>query len=172
MRQRLDLWIAVAALSGAAACATLPAPVPLVADPEGKRLLAGEWVGQYENPATGRSGSITFLLHQHADTTECRGDVLMIPRGASDPRPTQEAIGEQSAPEMRVLRIDQLTVMGDQLSGIIEPYRDPETGNPINTRFDGQIVGDRISGQLISAGGKTGPQAVGTWEVTRRNTGA
>jgi len=169
MRRARMAWMAVIAAS--AGCATLPARVPLVIDPAGKQLLAGEWLGEYESLGTGRSGSITFMLVEHQDSTVCRGDVLMIPRGANQAVQAIDGVsrpGEQQAPDLRVLSIDLLKVEGDHVTGTIQSYSDPETGHPISTTFDGRITGDIITGQLVSVDGRTGREAVGTWQVSRK----
>jgi hypothetical protein len=168
--------IRVTPLLVAAACATNPAPVPLVADPEGKRLLAGEWVGEYSSPETGRVGSIAFSLVQH-DTGACgihaehaHGDVLMIPRESPDAGRT--ANGEyqtvEGAPSPQVLRIDLMRVVGDHLTGTIEPYRDPETGYAVSTTFEGTITQDFIVGEFVTVNARTGDHLAGTWTVKRK----
>lgn len=168
---RIRYLIGAAAALSVAACASLPAPVPLIADPEGKRLLQGEWVGEYSSPATGRAGSITFLLEQHGDSTTCRGDVMMIPQGASEPLPRAEGWTLGMGPETTgpsVLQIELLRVTGDQLSGTIQPYRDPVTGHSISTTFEGTIRGDQITGELVSVDAKTGDRLIGQWQVMRK----
>jgi hypothetical protein len=152
-----------------AACATNPAPVPLTADPEGRALLAGKWGGSYYTSDGGRAGSIELWFDPH-DTTgvECRGDVVMVPRTFSQPAPYED--GGISAPEeaVRVLSIEFLKVTGHRVYGTITPYADPETGETLSTSFDGTIVGDRISGTLVTIHAKSGDRAAGTWEVTRQ----
>jgi hypothetical protein len=159
----------------AAACATNPGPVPLVADPEGRELLEGEWAGEYASPQTGRVGSIAFSLVQH-DTGACgvhgehaHGDVLMIPRPMNDPgAPDGEYQSPASNPQ--VLGIDLMRVSGDRLTGYIQPYRDPETGLPVSTTFEGTIAGGRITGEFVTVNSKTGERYVGSWEVRRKNS--
>jgi hypothetical protein len=172
---RIAYALVIATAASAAACASLPAPVALQADPEGQRLLAGQWDGEYENPATGRAGSITFSLVQH-DTAICNvhaehahGDVLMVPRGSSEPLPPSEGWNE-GRPEQTpsVLGIELIRVTGDQLTGMLQPYRDPVSGHSISATFDGTIRGNVISGEFVSVDGKTGERMIGTWQVTRR----
>jgi hypothetical protein len=58
------------------ACASNPTPITVTGD---SASLAGKWVGEYNSPATGRSGSIVFNLSPSGDAAN--GDVVMIPRG-------------------------------------------------------------------------------------------
>jgi hypothetical protein len=164
----------IALLLAANACATMPAPVPLVADPEGKLLLAGNWVGEYWNPATGRSGSISFSLVQH-DTTQCNvhaehahGDVLMVPLGGEALPPAEGwEIGRAEREAPTVLRIQLIRVRGERLTGTLEPYRDPDTGNAVSTTFEGIINGDEIRGDFVSVDARTGQRFMGNWRVLR-----
>ncbi|MBI4419893.1 MAG: hypothetical protein HY560_03640 [Gemmatimonadetes bacterium] len=166
--------IAAAAVLGLG-CAVNPAPVTLVADPKGEQLLAGEWVGQYFSDA-GREGSIAFSLVPH-DTTKCgghgehaHGDVLMIPRGTTQMlRPAMNEDEGQEHPTPAVLTIELIRVTGDRVTGYLTPYRDPDTGVILSTTFEGQIVGDRITGTMTTINGKTGERLFGRWEVVRRH---
>ncbi|MSR07266.1 MAG: hypothetical protein EXR93_09410 [Gemmatimonadetes bacterium] len=164
--------IGAAAALALAGCASLPARVPLIADPEGQALLQGEWVGDYSSPSTGRAGNITFMLETHADSTICRGDVMMIPQGSNDALLPAESwmLGvqpESTAPS--ILQIELLKVTGDQLSGTIQAYRDPVTGHSISTTFEGTIRGNAITGELVSVDAKTGDRFTGPWQVIRKN---
>jgi len=67
-----------------------------------------------------------------------------------------------------VLQIELLRVTGDQLSGTIQPYRDPVTGHSISTTFEGTIRGDQITGELVSVDAKTGDRLIGQWQVMRK----
>jgi hypothetical protein len=176
---RVKYLIGGAALLALNACASMAAPVTLVADPEGKKLLEGEWVGEYWNPATGRSGSISFSLVQH-DTSLCNvhaehahGDVLMVPLGG-EPLPPSEAweIGKTERQAPAVLGIQLIRVHGDQLTGTLEPYRDPDTGQPISTTFEGIISGDEISGDFVTVNAENGQRLMGQWRVVRKSTRA
>jgi hypothetical protein len=174
MRGLMTLAVTAALVAG---CATNPAPVRLVADPEGEKALDGVWAGDY-NTAAGRAGSITFMLVMHEGVCEicgmtglhAHGDVLMIPRGMHDAlRPVD---GEYQSPETgldpQVLQFEMVHVTGNHISGTIEPYRDPETGHPFSSSFEGTIAGERMSGEFIIINGKTGERDIGTWEAARK----
>src|SRR5215208_4481133 len=68
-----------ALIVGSLACASKPTPITITGDSGDRASLAGKWTGEYESPATGRSGSIVFNLSPAGDAAN--GDVVMIPRG-------------------------------------------------------------------------------------------
>lgn len=155
----------------ALACASKPMPVPATIDPRGAVLLTGEWSGTYDSPAKNRSGFISFQLEQDADSTICRGEVLMIPRNTGIP--VRAIAGhwphnDQPVRAPRMLVIESIRVMGDKISGRMEPYEDPETFHPVRTAFEGRVKGDTIRGTLTALDEETGARFVGTWSVTRR----
>ena len=163
--------IAGAAVVLALACASQPMPVPATIDPQGAVLLTGEWSGTYDSPAKDRSGFISFQLEQDADSTVCRGDVLMIPRNTGIPvRPVAGHFPHNDQPVRapRMLVIESIRVMGDKISGRMEPYEDPGTFRPVRTAFEGRVVGDTIRGTLTSLDEETGARFTGTWSVTRK----
>ena len=174
MRTSPATAFAWAAFLAAVGCAVNPAPVPMVADPEGKRLLAGDWVGEHYSDA-GREGSISFSLVPH-DTTQCggqgehaHGDVLMVPRGAT--RALEPVFDEGSGEDpltSQVLTIELLRVAGNEVTGTLTPYRDPQTGVLLSTTFQGRIVGDTIKGTMVTVNGRTGEQFYGRWDVVRK----
>jgi len=152
------------------ACATNPPPVPLTADAAGRSLFAGNWSGSYYTVDGGQAGSIELSFHAH-DTTgvECRGDIVMAPWNRNGNVLPYDA-GGISAPEeiVRVLVIQSLEVKGPDMVGIIAPYPDPETGEMLSTMFEGKIVGDRITGTLVTYHAKSGERDTGSWEATRK----
>src|SRR5882762_3546936 len=74
----IQLCLAVSA-GAALACASKPTPITVTGDTGDRASLAGKWVGEYNSPVTGRSGSIVFNLSPSGDAAN--GDVVMIPRG-------------------------------------------------------------------------------------------
>ncbi len=65
------------------ACHASRAPVPVVGTSGDVSALAGDWVGDYSSPESGRSGSISFSLKSATDSAV--GDVVMIPNGVGSP---------------------------------------------------------------------------------------
>ena len=147
-----------------AGCALNPAPVPLVGDSWGITDLAGEWTGEYRGPV--RNGSIVFRLEAGHDTAF--GDVVMSPRltlgGRDDPQvPTYPARDVARALFIRFVRVE-----GNQVTGVIEPYRSPDCGCLLNTSFTGTRRGNRIQGVFVTQHGECDmmPER-GTWWAER-----
>ena len=168
MRKSGRTLLAASLVALAAACSATPAPVPVVAEPVDISALAGEWNGEYESPELGRRGSIVFTLRAGADTAH--GDVLMIPRGYDDPlRPAEPRTGrerERSNPELLTIRFVRLD--GGRVSGVLDPYRDPECGGALETSFTGRLVNDStIEGTFVTTGPPGFPRSTGSWRVTR-----
>ena len=154
------------------ACASKPTPVTVTGDPGDRASLAGKWSGEYNSPATGRSGSIVFNLSRSGDAAN--GDVVMIPKGYGKALMpygnTTTAAGTtvQSTPASQVLTIKLVRVNGDMVSGVLDAYRDPECDCPVVTTFTGNLNGDTIEGTFTTRGSVNTPQT-GTWRVKRTN---
>ena len=154
----------------AAACASSPAPVPVVAETIDLLRLAGKWSGTYDSPLVGRQGSISFMLEAGKDTAY--GDVVMVPRGWKQPlSPIQDpAAAAREAPIPETLQIRFVRVEGSKLTGTMAPYKDPECGCAIYTTFEGVVEGDLIKGTFTARPGH-GPPYQGTWKVQRKKEG-
>ena len=165
---RPNRWIALVAAVAAAACAPAPpSPVPVSA-PEGAAALAGEWTGEYESPALGRAGSIVFHLDAGRDTAQ--GDVVMVQRGsqgALQRAPAEPGTVVRASMTPQVLTIRFVRVLGDRVTGMLDPYLDPDCGCTVYTAFEGTLAGDRLRGTFETRGSPAGP-ATGTWSVHRR----
>ena len=163
-------------LSAVTACSWRKTPVTLIPETEtgSVALLVGVWTGEYSSPQTGRSGTITFDLASEKDTAFC--DVVMIPKF----QPIQPVgdgtvkaiVRPQSSAEPLKVRFIKL---GDRrVSGILDPYVDPECGCKVTTTFVGTITsGDTIEGTYTSI--RTGLDNSGTggrWRVTRQKPAA
>ena len=150
----------------ASACGPWVSKIPVQGEPRVVAQLAGEWQGAYSSGETGRSGSILFKLRAGADTAE--GDVLIDLKRANDhlihgaDRPTPTAA---SSP---LLTIRFVVVRGNEISGVLDPYPDPDCGCKLTTRFLGVVSADVIEGTFISEGSELHHlPAHGTWRVTR-----
>ena len=153
------------------ACAGHPPPVPLTGSLRDIASLTGEWTGDYSSDATGRSGSISFMLTPRGDTAY--GDVIMIPRGLGQPLRAwrkDDASGPADAQQSRptALTISFVRVQGNEVSGALAPYRDPECGCALATRFIGWLKGDTISGSYFSSHERSEAEAQGRWQVVRK----
>lgn len=168
---RVSTLASACLLSG---CAGHPPPVPLVGSVRDIAALAGEWAGDYSSDETGRSGSISFLLTPRGDTAY--GDVIMIPRNLGQPlrawakddaggaAVTAEAARARPVP----LTISFVRVQGNEVSGTLAPYRDPQCGCALATRFVGWLRGDTISGSYFSSHERSEAEAHGRWQVVRK----
>jgi len=155
-------WVAV----GAWSCSTVPRPVPVTGSPTDLRVLTGEWSGEYHANAGGRQGTIVFKLAAGADSA--RGDVLMFPRQYI-PSTRGEASGTIHPPMPQSLSIRFVRAAGDKVTGVLDPYIDPECDCRADTVFEGRIVGDAIEGTYTV--GRSGNESItGVWKVKRKKS--
>jgi hypothetical protein len=154
-------WI-IAAAAALGACAGPGLPIPVRGD---LTPLVGRWEGEYTSRQTGRVGSIVFTLAAGADTAT--GDILMIP-AAPEPPPSVPPQADVPRAVPQVLRVSFVRCEGSGVSGWVEPYAYPETGEQVLTSFDGVITGDRIEGTFTSHLELSGRRTSGTWQVRRR----
>jgi hypothetical protein len=152
----------------AAACAYNPPPVPLDARTSDGETLAGRWTGDYGGGPHGRSGSIEFTLVAGED--HAHGAVVMVPRGARVPYRSWHEPGAfrgMPLPEVLTIRFVAVEETGE-VTGELDPYRDPDCDCRAVTRFRGRVSGDVIEGTFVTyTDGAVGP-ARGTWAVRRR----
>jgi hypothetical protein len=145
-------------------CVWQGSPVPVAGD---TRALEGEWEGTYQSAQSGRTGTILFRLQAGRDSAY--GDVVMFPGrpfGVSAPNLPQ--IPEQYRQPGRVLRIAFVRCHDGTVSGTLEPYEDPETGERISTTFEGRLEGNRFHGSFASRYAGSDLRVTGEWSVTRK----
>jgi hypothetical protein len=165
MRSALPLLLSSIVL----ACSSAPSqPVPVIGAPGDVMALAGEWDGTYEADDGSRGGSIDFHLQAGKDTAT--GDVLMVPSDWGRPveaydRPSG-AVAEGTPP--RTLTIRFVRVQGGQVSGRLDPYRDPSCGCRLLTTFRGNLKGNKLSGTYESHHEETGRDVTGKWRAERK----
>lgn len=151
------------------ACAASRTPVPVVGPSGDLAALVGEWAGDYSSSESGRSGSISFTLRTAQDTAF--GDVVMIPTGLGRPlQPWQQPNVAGSAapvPHASVLTIRFVRVQAGHVSGTLDPYADPQTGDRLLTTFTGDLSGKTISGTYTTRL-PSGETQTGRWSVERR----
>lgn len=128
--------------------------------------LVGEWSGEYEDGATGRSGSIVFVLRSAADTA--RGDVMMIPRAFGETAVTEGRRGNLELRSGQVLRIAFVRIAGGEVAGTLDPYTDPECTCTVQTTFIGTLRGNTIEGTCVTRGAESPRAQAGRWKVSRR----
>jgi hypothetical protein len=150
------------------ACASKPTPVTVAGDAGDVASLVGKWIGEYNSPVTGRSGSIVFNLSNAG--TAASGDVVMVPKGygkALQRYNTGTTTPVQSADNSQVLTIKLVRVSGDEVSGVLDAYRDPQCDCPVETTFVGRLHGDTIDGTFTTRGSQSVAPQTGTWRVKR-----
>lgn len=150
-----------------AACAPAITKTPVSGTPSATARLVGEWHGDYHSVESGRHGTIAFLLKAGADTAE--GDVIMEPAGESDPStPNAPASWDALRATHQPLSIRFVFVSNDEVTGALNPYRDPNCGCTLSTTFRGRLRGDVIEGTFRSEGDGFHhlPQS-GRWRVKR-----
>lgn len=149
----------------AAACQYQGTPVPVRGD---LQLLAGEWEGTYSSWQTGRTGGITFQLK--AGTDSAYGDVVMVPRNPELGRPPNQpeaAALYQKRP--RAIQISFIACEAGSVTGQLEPYEDPDTGERLYTTFEGRLQGKRFLGSFVTFYSASGYRVTGEWRAERRS---
>ena len=155
------------AFAASLACApSLPETVPLVGGVNDVSSLVGEWSGEYDGGAGGRSGNIVFVLRSAADTA--RGDVMMIPRSSGEQTTTESQRAPLALRSGQVLRIAFVRVADGAVTGTLEPYTDPDCQCTVQTTFTGTVRGDTIEGTFVTRGAQLPSEQRGRWKVTRR----
>ena len=155
------------ALAATFACAPrLPETVPLVGTTGDVSSLVGEWSGEYEGGASGRAGSIVFVLRSAADTAH--GDVMMIPRAVGEALTTDSRRAPLSLRSGQVLRIAFVSVAGGAVAGTLDPYTDPDCKCTVQTTFTGTLRGNTIEGTFVTRGSQLPAEQTGRWRVTKR----
>jgi hypothetical protein len=157
-----------AALLAALVLACAPRnPVPVIAPADELARLAGDWDGHYRGDDNGRSGSIDFRLMPGRDTAF--GEVVMIPAGWD--QAVEPVHGRQwdasGLPNPTSLGIAFVRLDDGKVSGLLDPYRDPECGCQLTTTFEGKLVGDTLLGRYSSHHHESGATTGGSWEAVR-----
>lgn len=158
--------IPVLALLAVLACQSIPETVPLVGSPTDVSSLVGEWSGEYDGGASGRSGSIVFVLRSATDTAH--GDVLMIPRALRDQATAEARHGQLQLRSNQVLRIAFIRIASGDISGTLDPYTDPDCNCTVQTTFTGRLTGNTIEGTFVTRGSQLPREHTGRWRVTRK----
>ena len=138
-------------------------PIPTGGDTASIKALVGRWEGTYTNPTNGRTGTIVFEVFSGNET---HGDILMIPPGSPQAKPSPE---ETLRTMPRVLEINFIDAgAGGKISGTVGPYEDPDTHCQARSIFQGTVKGEAIDGTFRTECGDGNARASsGTWLVTR-----
>ena len=158
---RYPCALALTLLAGA--CTYQGAPIPVAGE---TRLLEGQWEGTYVSGETGRRGTIFFTLK--AGTDSAYGDVVMLPLRLerADP-PTLPEQPVTIVPAPRLLTIAFVQCEDGAVTGQLDAYNDPETGERLRTIFIGKLKGKKLEGTFTMFYPRAGRHLSGTWEATR-----
>lgn len=149
------------------ACTPVVMKMPVSGPAPAVSRLVGEWQGDYSSVESGRRGIIAFRLRAGADTAE--GDVIMQSRVDYDPSAPNASIPwDAMRTTHQQLSIRFVFVSDTEVSGVLNPYRDPDCGCTLTTTFRGKLQGDVIEGTFHSEGSGIShiPQD-GRWRVKR-----
>jgi hypothetical protein len=160
---------ALALTGGLTACKATQQPVPIVGPVPAAAVLAGHWSGEYVGALSGRSGTIDLTVTSHGDSAS--GEVVMIPAGFAKPlRPWRDPALDpkpRNTATPSILTIRLIWVEGNRVSGALDPYADPQTGERLITTFDGRLAGDTIAGTFVTNPGPAPGGESGRWIVIR-----
>jgi len=135
--RRILLGLFIASLgSTLGACATTKssAAVTVQGNDVDVTLLAGRWEGTYEGVESGRKGKIEFELSAGSRVAE--GTVVMNAfEGPMNAKP---------------LPIKLMEAQGNQVTGKLEPYTDPQCNCSVETEFVGTRKGRHIDGTFTT----------------------
>ena len=143
--------------------ATPPPEIPLNASESAMEGLAGTWSGNYWSGPQGRSGLITFKLEEGEG--HAHGEVIMIPADRREFSPAYEP--SQLLPSPQALRVEFIRAADGQLTGTLEPYRDPGCECLLSTSFTGSIHEEVLEGSFVTVGGPGHFKEMGRWKVER-----
>lgn len=166
----LPLRLAVAAVVAVvfgAACTPVVMKTPVSGPASSVSRLVGDWSGDYSSIESGRRGLISFHLKAGADTAV--GDVIMQSSSDADPSvPNASSRTDALRTTHEALSIRFVFVSEHEVSGVLNPYRDPDCGCTLTTTFRGTLKGDVIEGTFHSEGsGMSHIPADGRWRVKR-----
>jgi hypothetical protein len=143
-------------------CAGPSTPIPVSGD---IAQLRGEWQGEYSSAQSGRSGTIVFRLDATTDTA--RGDVVMVPLDPTGPQPDPGNIPTKMMVRPTPLTISFVRAGNGEVTGRLDPYRDPECGCLLITTFTGRVNGDVVEGTFVSFHQEMGRKVEGKWRADR-----
>jgi hypothetical protein len=153
----------------AAGCASAPPPIALIGEPEALSALAGNWAGTYRGIDSRRDGSISFSLR--AGDTVAYGDVLMIPAGYENHNVWNEREHHAGAtpPHPAVLTVAFVGVSDGHVTGMLDPYTDPDCNCLVITAFSGRLKdANTLEGTFLTRAPGSAESRRGVWRVTRQ----
>lgn len=166
--RRISLIIAAGLVASTIACTSRTSGIGVTASDFDLNPLVGVWRGDYSSAETGRSGTIAFTLR--AGESSASGKVVMIPHPDSLLTAAErDLVSNLSTTGRSVLTIHFVRKEGGNLSGMLDPYLDPECNCPVTTTFQGSFRDARtIEGTFSTVPSQPGRSVTGgRWKVTR-----
>lgn len=148
------------------ACARRTPGIELASSDFDLNPLVGQWRGSFNSAQTGRTGTIAFNLN--AGESAATGSVVMFAKPDSLLDPEERELAA-NVPKSTVLKIHFLRKEGGNVSGGLDPYRDPDCDCTVTTLFTGAFTNSTtIEGTYTTVRSKPGSDIVsGKWKVTR-----
>ena len=165
MNRGIAITLIALALS-ATACARKTPGIELASSDFDLDPLVGQWRGSYSSAQTGRTGTIAFTLR--AGESAASGSVVMLPKPDSLLTPEEREL-MTNVPERTVLKIHFVRKEGGNVSGTLDPYREPTCECTVNTTFQGTFTtATTIEGNYTTVPASPGGAVSGgKWRVTR-----
>ena len=152
-----------------------PPPVPVQGAHGDVSALAGEWTGSYWSKATGRHGTIRFMLPEHADTGYGEVQITFSPsihlsQEASSVDYPKNDPDELLSPVPAIIGITVVRIEHDRARGSMEPYWDPDCECRAQTVFEGKVNFNRIDGTFSTRRQSDDRRILtGEWRVDREH---
>ena len=147
-------------------CAGRAPPIPLLGAQADIDQLQGEWTGTYEvRSGAARSGSLFFDLKAAADTAYGMVMMSVLMNRQAD---LSAGAYPVASLQMEPVAIKFVRAAGGQITGELEPYCDPVTGDRLRTTFVGRIEKHRVQGTFIIANLETRQVMKGDWLAFRQ----
>ena len=146
------------------ACAGATA-IPIHGPQTDLAALTGEWTGTYTSPDLRREGTIWFTLLDGED--HAHGDVRMTPRGRNQPYQPYQSGNRQLQEPPQFLSIRFVQVSSNDVTGVLDPYWDPDCECVATTTFRGRREAYRLQGTFETRL-MTGTTVNGQWRVDRK----
>jgi len=155
----------------AASCAFVAPRIEVAGTRGDLERLSGEWRGEYIGDRDhGRRGTIVFKLVAGED--HAHGDVVMIPEGRDRPYQRYQGDEQRPAPDLtprsRVLEIRFVNALDDTVTGVLEPYWDPDRRTRASATFHGQLRDHTIEGRFTTTYANGDADTGGRWHVERQ----
>ena len=160
---RIPVALALAAL--VAACGIQPTPEPTPSNPADLAAMNGNWIGEYNNSETGRSGSISMSLRSWTDSVA--GDVVMVPRG-STPLLAADVVGHVNrGVSSEILHLSFKRAAGGMVEASVEPYFSQDCACVVSMVLQATPSRNLIAGDFVITSPR-GLRQQGRWSVERQ----